>query len=456
MSHIHKIKIHLLLGLCWYVLLSISHHSIAQVLWANKIGGSTTDMANALTVDQQGNVIITGSFSGKAKIGNDELFSLGGGDVFVASFSPQGKLNWHLEFGSPGDDFGSALAVNANNDIVVCGIFSGNVRLGDLHLQNTGGNEIFILWLDAQGKVKNIFSPQFGHEAYPSTIKLNKQNKIGLAGWYSSLTLGNRSKIALGETDFFMALFDAQGQKLYHITGGGLGLDECTDIHLDEDGNLYAIGTFVHNALLGPEELNGRTGSNAFFSKINHNGVIVWYKTLNSLKGNVVPQHLAVSNEGELFAVGFYSDTIWDKGFVSIANGQNDVFCVKINSNGNYQWLLTGGSEQPDRSYAIKEEAGKVYWLGLCNGNARFGKKSLHGMKDKGNFYLALDARTGKILAKQSWQRNDEAVDNMAQLLPQRHGFALCGYFTTQFNTGTRKLHSAGEEDAYVLIYDFK
>jgi hypothetical protein len=425
----------------------------AQVKWANKWGGSTTDMANALCVDQAGNTIVTGSFSTTAKLGSEELSSIGGGDVFVASFNAQGKLNWWLQFGSKGDDFGSAINTNSRGDIVVTGIYSGHLEIADKTLLSQGSNDVFLLLLDASGKVKQLFSPGLGTGAYPSAVAINNNGRIALSGWFSQLTNNGTSKAALGETDFFIMNVEATGKINYCITGGGLGLDECNTLSIDDDGSVYAAGSFVKAALLGPEELNGRDGANAFFTKINHNGVITWYKTLNSLNGNVIPQHITHNNIGEAFAVGLYSDTIWDKGFVNFAQGQNDVFCIKINSNGNYSWLQTGGSDQPDKSYAVDIKDGRVRWCGLCSGNATFGKKKVSGMRDKGLFILELDAKTGKLLNKKSWQRGDNAVDNMARFSPISNAISLCGYFTYKFDTGLRTLHSAGEEDAFLLHF---
>jgi len=99
------------------------------VQWAVRAGGRAGDSSgNGATVDEQGNVYITGGFRGTAQFpatfasysptiyGGTVAFSLisSGGtaneDIFVAKYDPNGVCLWVKTAGGTGDDFGAGIA----------------------------------------------------------------------------------------------------------------------------------------------------------------------------------------------------------------------------------------------------------------------------------------------------------------------------------------------------------
>jgi hypothetical protein len=90
-------------------------------------------MGNGIATDSEGNVLVTGIFTGMADFDRVELTSVGTRDIFVAKYAPDGPLLWAKRAGgttgrdSPYDRTESAHSVAADSagNVLVTGFFSG-------------------------------------------------------------------------------------------------------------------------------------------------------------------------------------------------------------------------------------------------------------------------------------------------------------------------------------------
>lgn len=87
------------------------------LLWTRQLGGTDYDVANAVTVDGQGNAYICGKTTwnvlGQSRFGFD--------DVFVAKYNSSGNLMWVNQFGTGGNDVGCDIATDNQGHIFVSG-----------------------------------------------------------------------------------------------------------------------------------------------------------------------------------------------------------------------------------------------------------------------------------------------------------------------------------------------
>ena len=89
-------------------------------LWANRFGSSESELGEAIAVDVNGDVLVTGRFSGTVDFGGGPLTSAGGYDIFVAKFSGvDGAHLWSQRFGSTDWDFGDGIAVDGSGNVLV-------------------------------------------------------------------------------------------------------------------------------------------------------------------------------------------------------------------------------------------------------------------------------------------------------------------------------------------------
>jgi len=153
-------------------------------LWAKNAGGSSVwDWGRCITVDNLGNLYITGDFEGTAFFGETILTSFGSGDGFVAKLNSDGDWCWAQNVGGNISDQGSGLTVDSSENLYVTGYFSGVAILGSTMLTGNGSGDIFVAKLNVEVSTENDVIPrEINLSNYPNpfnpttTIEFSIQN----------------------------------------------------------------------------------------------------------------------------------------------------------------------------------------------------------------------------------------------------------------------------------------
>jgi len=115
--------------------------------WAYSGGGEKTDYGLGIATDQAGNCYVTGEFTDDVKFMGKHLTQLGGRDLFITRFSPEGKLDWLEMLGGDKSDLSYAIAVDRNNHCFISGAFSPSTQYQSHQLKSRGNNDIFLIKL---------------------------------------------------------------------------------------------------------------------------------------------------------------------------------------------------------------------------------------------------------------------------------------------------------------------
>ncbi len=127
-----------------------------KLIWLNSIGGNKYDAIEAIDIRPAGDLIVTGYFQGEMTLGGEMLQASDSLDqnVFVASVeTSSGMINWSWSGGGSGIDIGQAITVSSANDIYLVGSYTGTAMFGQQQLVSKGSDDIFILRMDATGSV---------------------------------------------------------------------------------------------------------------------------------------------------------------------------------------------------------------------------------------------------------------------------------------------------------------
>jgi len=127
------------------------------VLWLQAVGGVHFDAVSDLTVSDNNKILLTGYFQGGMEWGGQVLQASDSldQDVFVSALDINGNVIWLRRAGGSSIDKGNAIDVDANGLITVTGAFSGTAYFGQQRLSSYGGEDIFVMRMLSDGSVAN-------------------------------------------------------------------------------------------------------------------------------------------------------------------------------------------------------------------------------------------------------------------------------------------------------------
>ncbi len=179
-------------------------------LWSKRLGGADDQAGSSIAVDGSGNVVLTGSFDGSVSLGgNAPLVSMGSTDIFVAKYDANGTYAWGERFGDAGSQPGTFVTVDKNGNVLVTGFYASAINFGDGPHASAGSYDIFLAKLDANGS--NVWGKSFGNknaqEAYGIAVD-SSGNALITGAMAGMVDFGNGSPLtSAGGVDIFVAKF---------------------------------------------------------------------------------------------------------------------------------------------------------------------------------------------------------------------------------------------------------
>ncbi len=118
-----------------------------SVKWATVMGSSGSDCGRVIGMDDEGDVLVGGWFTGIATFGNFTLTSSGRDIFLVCLASDTGQVRWAQRFGGVGIDFPSGLALSDNGDIAITGHMNGPIDFSTCEIEPIGQSDILVFKL---------------------------------------------------------------------------------------------------------------------------------------------------------------------------------------------------------------------------------------------------------------------------------------------------------------------
>jgi hypothetical protein len=252
--------------------------------WVRQFGTATTDVANAVAADVDGNCYVVGHSCGDFKRKN-----IGKEDIFVVKYSPAGDRMWRHHTGSSAGDIARGVAVdNAGNCYVV-----GFTR-GAFGSRSAGQEDAFVLKLNSTGSEEWI--TQFGTRQSDAALAVGVDTN-GYC-YVAGCTDGNLGAENAGYDDAFLAKFDSSGQQLWTRQLGTERPDCALGLWVGKKGTCYLAGSTEGN-LGGPN----RGMSDVFAASYSSQGRRKWIRQ----NGSSEPDYghgIAVSALGRCYVTG--------------------------------------------------------------------------------------------------------------------------------------------------------
>jgi hypothetical protein len=331
------------------------YNQLGTLLWANQTGGDGHDDGHGISSDINGNVIVVGGFNGSyISFGNISLTNIYSGwtDVFIAKYDSTGNILWAKRAGGTSYDVANCVTTDTKGNIIVAGVFqSSNITFGFTTLTNSGNWDIFIVKFSPSGNV--IWAKKAGGSSGDMVygVSADVNGNIIITGYFQSptITFGTTTLTNSGVYDVFVAKYDSLGNVIWANKAGGSSWDQASGVATDGNGNVFIAGSYSNTPIsFGSTTLTNSGEDDIFISKYNASGNLLWAKKVGGPYWERV-LGVTTNTEGSLFVTGyFYSPYLSFGNNTLINSGNGDIFVAKYDSSGNALWAKKIGGIYDD------------------------------------------------------------------------------------------------------------
>lgn len=363
-------KIQIVHWLMAFMMLLINYRALSQVpscVWAKNAGGTQHDYGHGLSVNPNGNIMVTGYFfSSTASFDTTTLTNTNFyEDIFIAKYNDNGNLIWAKSAGGSNEDDALGIASDNYGNTYITGYFvSPTIAFDSIILNNVFGHDVFLTKYDSLGNV--VWAKSAGgnnwEEAY--NVATDSSGNVYITGRFGSTSLAFGSTILnnTGSVDIFVAKYDSNGNPQWAKSATGSFGDSGHNIACDATGNVYITGNYGSTTLNigGVTLLNDTTDQSpdVFISKYDSNGNVIWAKSING-KGRDEGTGITTDLTGNVYVTGFFRSDSLKVGPYDLINsnaGTDDIFIAKYDSTGNEQWAKSFGGSGYDWPEEIKAD----------------------------------------------------------------------------------------------------
>ncbi|MFH1729784.1 MAG: hypothetical protein ABIA04_15335 [Pseudomonadota bacterium] len=337
-------------------------NSNGSYAWTRIFGNDTSfSIIYAIATDQEGNVFVTGGYSGCINFNGaeDRHCSYRKRDLFITKIFNDGSYGWTRTVKTSGQTFGFGISTGKDNDIYLTGYFYG---IGDFDFSEEGQDEHRSLASD------NIF-----------IMKINSDGSYAYTKSFGSTGSDQAFSIATDSQDNLYVV--GEFEKDLNILINGVEMDyegpKSFLLKTDKAGNNLWIKTYseesnsVHDSVKVDSEDYVIFATSKDIRKVRNDGTAVF----SVLGGNIRTYSIAVDAENNIYGTGFFwnsmnfSCALCNESGTYMSKGAADIFIVKYDKAGNSQWIKTIGGDENEIAHSITVDSQQnVYAVGIFEG----------------------------------------------------------------------------------------
>ena len=180
-------------------------------VWSERFGGISQESGNAVGIDNSGNIVMTGHFYGTVDFGGGPLSKPSAADVFLAKYAPDGSHQWSKVFGgtiASDNAVGMSVAVDGGGNVAITGYFQGSADFGGGTLTSVASQDMFLAKYASDGS--HMWSRRFGGVSLDqgTALAIDASNNIVTTGYFNyDLDFGGGNLTSVGGSDLFIAKF---------------------------------------------------------------------------------------------------------------------------------------------------------------------------------------------------------------------------------------------------------
>lgn len=322
-----------------------SYDPLGAHRWSKRFGDSSNQYATQVAVGPTGQVVILGRAFGKIDFGGTLLDAAGTDDVFVAAFGPDGQHRWSRIFGGIDPDRAERLAFEANGDVLVTGAFTGTVDFGAGPVRSAGQRDAFVLRLaGANGAHLGSLAIGGPGDEYGFGIAAAPGGDLYVTGRFqeSVSVAGGPMLRSAGGRDVYLARITRAGGHVWSRAIGGAEDDLVFDLVPSPAGDGLAITGYVVGEVDfgdGPRATIG--GQDLFLARYDADGALRWANVYGdagdqfAIDFDTNSWNALAWAPGRLVVAGGFSGTLAGEGAQALTSaGRTDAFALVVDGDG--------------------------------------------------------------------------------------------------------------------------
>jgi len=349
----------------------VKYDSVGNIIWARSFGGMKDDYTFNMVVDSTGCSYMTGTFSSDSiSFQSNYFINKGVADMFMMKMDENGIVVWAKTIGSIDHDSGIDVKLDHIGNLLICGGFkSDSLEFDQIKIAKSYIISGFLAKFSNSGNI--IWVKELN--GVPSSSDVDLHNNITIGGDFYDDTLhidqSNLVNHSTANSDVFIAKFNESGSLIYAKSFGSVYIDAFNQLKNDSQGNLIFAGNF-QGPVTNIDTVVLTSGNwDTFIVKLDSLGNLLWVKQTLS-QGGIYAQVVEVDKFDGILITG-YTMSQWmtiDSNYILTGTifGNDQVFTLKFDKNGNSQWsIFFGGSytERPLGNYV--DNGNNLYLVGM-------------------------------------------------------------------------------------------
>ena len=356
-----------------------------NLIWCTYFGGDGHDQGKGVKISPNGDIFVGGSTSSSNfPVANPAFGTHAGGmyDAFIARFTASGNLVWSTYYGGDDNDLGYDISADALGNVYLIGYtISTNLptTTQGVSLNLQGSSDGFLAKFSGTGAL--LWTNYVGGNLTDNTLAVvcdNLNNPI-VCGEASSTNLiqtgGVFQPVSGGQSDAYVAYFNANGTLSWYTYLGGSQKDEARDLAVDLNNNITVFGdTRSANFPVSANayQTTFSSASDFFITRLSSTGGLVWSTFIG---GNFWEHSRGIDSDqnGNVYFCGYTSSAtlpILSNAYQTThSGGIYDAYLGRLDNSGSLTWTTYYGGDEEDQCMSVAVHGNRTaYFAGLTYG----------------------------------------------------------------------------------------